>query len=172
MNARLIAAPRVPRRALWQRSASRTRSRLGLSRTTSPARRAERAASLPCPRPSIAATSAPSGRSLTTARSPLVASPRRHLVATLHSTGSHTVRSGTPAAVLVTERRLDVADARPIVAGDYDEAVAVGFLERPEDDLATADVHDDVACDLRNGSGDQGGIRSGEAEPFGHGSSL
>src|SRR5829696_4765057 len=56
MNARLIAAPRVPRRALWQRSASRTRSRLGLSRTTSPATRAEWAASLPCPRPSIAAT--------------------------------------------------------------------------------------------------------------------
>src|SRR5215204_3228486 len=61
------------------------------------------------------------------------------------------------AAVLVTERRLDVADARPIVAGDYDEAVAVGLLERPEDDLATADVYDDVACDLRNGCCDQGG---------------
>src|SRR5215218_9658552 len=187
---------------------------------TAAALRAARAASLPCPRPSIAATSAPSGRRLTTARSPLVASPRRHLVATLHSTGSDGSRSRTPpallpqarelvaipplshrhgrpgvgvrrdlevvhqatgssqteaqaaaAAVLVAERHLDVADSRSLIAGDYHEPVAVGVLERPEHDFATADVDDDVACDLRYGGGDQGGIGSREAEPLGHGSS-
>src|SRR5829696_6162051 len=95
-NARLIAAPRVFRKAVWQRSTSRTRSRLGRSRTTRPAARAARAASPPCPRPSIAATSAPSGSTRTTARSPLVASPRRHLVATPHSTEDRAAPSATP----------------------------------------------------------------------------
>ena len=35
-----------------------------------------------------------------------------------------------------------------------------------------ADVHDDVARDLRDGGGYEGGIRSGEAEPFRHGPSF
>src|SRR5215212_9755491 len=186
-NARLIAAPRVSRKALWQRSTRRTRSRLGRSRTTCPAALAARAASRPCPRPSIAATSAPSGSSWTTARSPLVPSPGRHLVATPHSTGYRPARSTTlpvllaqarqlvaeppfphrhggagvrarhdlevvhqatrsrkaepkpaAAAVVVADRRLDVANAGPVVVGDDHEAVPVLLLERPQDDFPMA----------------------------------
>ena len=44
-----MAAPRVPFRAAWQRSTSSTRSALGLSRRTSAASRAARAASLAVP---------------------------------------------------------------------------------------------------------------------------
>src|SRR5215217_3204029 len=217
MKARLIAAPRVSRSALWQRSASRTRSWLARSRTISPAFSAAWAASPPCPTPSIAATRAPSGSSVSTARSPVVASPRRHLIATAHSSGSRGVRSATPPsllaqpcelvaeppflhrhgravgarrdlelvheapgsgqaeaeaappAVVVAERRLYVANPRALVAGDYDKAVAVGLLERPEDDLATADMNHHVPRHLRDRGCDQGGVRARKAEPLGHG---
>src|SRR4051812_28548970 len=105
-KARGMAAPRVPFKASWQRWTSSARSWAGLRRTTSAAVRAARAASSPCPRPSIPATSTPSGSRVTTARSPLVASPRRHLMAMPHSTGSRAARSRTPTALLAQARKL------------------------------------------------------------------
>src|SRR3954471_12248602 len=154
---------------------------------TAAARRAARAASLPWPRPSMPATSAPSGSTLTTATSPFIGSPDRHRVAIPHSIGRRTACSRTatallaearelvaepplphrhrraglgirpqlevvhepprarqaqpepaPSADVVAQRRLDVADARPVVNGGHDHAVAVAVLERREDDLAPA----------------------------------
>ena len=86
-KARLIAAPRVPFKAWWQRSTSGTSSPLGFSRSAAPATWAAYPACSPWPRPSIAATSTPSGRGQMTARSPLATSPRRQRVATPHSSG-------------------------------------------------------------------------------------
>src|SRR5919112_26862 len=73
---------------------------------TSAAVPAARAASLPCPRPSIPATSAPAAETWTMPRSPLVASPRRHLPARPHSTGVRVACSVTPAALLAAAREL------------------------------------------------------------------
>src|SRR4051812_22299730 len=92
-NARLIAAPRVPRSPTWQACSRVTRSGVGLVRTTSAAAREARAASPPCPSPSIATIRAPSAMRLTTARSPLVRSPGRSLAAMPHSTRLATAAS-------------------------------------------------------------------------------
>src|SRR5215213_9833021 len=173
---------------------SATRSSLARLRTTSPASRAARAASPPWPRPSMAATRTPPGRTVTTPRSPFIASPRLRRVASPHSTVLSASRSPTRSAlraearelvthppllhrhgrsaVVVAERRLEVADASAFVASDHDEPVSIGLFDRLQEDLALADVHDDVACDLRDGRGDEGGIRAGEAESLGHGTPL
>ena len=74
-NARAIAAPRVFRKR--RDSGLRAGRGLAVGCSRRPRRPpARRAASTPCPSPSIAATSMPSARVTATARSPLASSPR------------------------------------------------------------------------------------------------
>src|SRR3954469_19886436 len=75
-------------------------------------------------------------------------------------------------AVAVAERCLEVADAGAGVLGDDDEPGPVRLLAGPHDDLARADVHDDVARDLGDGRGQQRRVGPREPEPLGQRASL
>src|SRR5918996_3699296 len=58
----------------------------------------------------------------------------------------------------------DVGDAGSLVTGDDHDALSATLLDEAQNDLAPRGVAHNVACQLRNGRGDEGQIAAGEAQ--------
>jgi hypothetical protein len=63
------------------------------------------------------------------------------------------------------ERCLDILDTGAFVECEHEQPTAAVLLETAHADLTRADVHDDVAGDLGDRGGDQGGVGPREAQP-------